>query len=733
MDTKEVLARFEAERQALAMMDHPNIATVYEAGATDEGRPYFVMELVRGEQITHYCDKNNLSVRQRLELYAQVCDAIQHAHTKGIIHRDIKPSNVMVTVLEGKPLVKVIDFGVAKATNQRLTEKTLFTEQGQIIGTPEYMSPEQAEMSGMDVDTRTDIYSLGVLLYELLTGSLPFDPKTLRTAAYVEMQRMIREVDPPKPSTRLTNLSQEQATKVAQKRKTALATLAQELRQELEWIPLKAMRKDRTERYRTAAELGDDIRNYLGGKPLIAGPESAAYRIRKFVRRNRKQVVVTSAVAALLLTMAIAASVLIRRAHDRQLRAEERQRVEQAAAAQNFTLATGAVHDVFTTLRQDTLLGRPEMLGLQKRMLQYAVDYSKKLAALKANDPARREDLAQAYNQLGAVYTGLGDFAAARMALDESLRIRRELLTEDPQDTQRQYNVAAVLNNVGDAYRGERNFTAAEDSIQQAIAILNQITSTGSNTAALIDLAATYRNLGSVLGDQDKLNLAPQWYSKAIAIQEKLAAAQPLEERYQIDLAEGLFNLAIVQHQLNKPQDALTTMKRAADIERAVSDRNPRNGEVLELLARMYGLLCDWNTDAGDKAAADESLAKSQKIWQQLSAGYATNPRLAKALGTLAWLQIRSHDYKGAIDSATRALQADDSMLWIRGNLAHALLFDGQTDAAKRIYDRYKNERTNPNQTMREMVLSDFDTLSKAGQEPPHRQEIETLLRPAAR
>jgi len=295
MDSKQVIARFEAERQALALLDHPNIAQVYDAGTTEAGRPYFVMEYVRGVSLTEHCDGEKLSIEQRLELFVQVCEAVQHAHQKGIIHRDIKPSNVLVSIEGEHALPKIIDFGVAKAITQPLTERTLFTEQGQMIGTPEYMSPEQAGMTNQDIDTRSDIYSLGVLLYELLTGLLPFDRKTLEQAAFAEIQRIIREEDPPRPSTRLSSLGEE-ATKFAKSRRTEVAALAKRLHRELEWIPLKAMRKERMHRYRSATELADDIQNYLNGVPLIAGPESAVYRVKKFVRRNRAFVIGITAV-----------------------------------------------------------------------------------------------------------------------------------------------------------------------------------------------------------------------------------------------------------------------------------------------------------------------------------------------------------------------------------------------------------------------------------------------------
>ena len=305
MDTKNVIARFEAERQALALMDHPNIAKVFDGGSTDTGRPYFVMELVRGVSITDYCDNNRLSTRQRLELFVQVCNAVQHAHQKGIIHRDIKPTNVMVTLHDGKPVPKVIDFGIAKATNQRLTEQTLFTRYAQMIGTPEYMSPEQAEMSGLDIDTRTDIYSLGVLLYELLTGSTPFGGETLRSASYAEMQRIIRETDPLKPSTRIRTLGAT-LTDVAQSRQSSPDLLPRLVKGDLDYIVMKSLEKDRTHRYETVHALAEDIERHLRNEPILAGSPSTIYRIQKFVRRHRARLATWSAAAVILVGLLFA-------------------------------------------------------------------------------------------------------------------------------------------------------------------------------------------------------------------------------------------------------------------------------------------------------------------------------------------------------------------------------------------------------------------------------------------
>jgi eukaryotic-like serine/threonine-protein kinase len=302
MDTKSVIARFEAERQALALMDHPNIAKVLDAGATDTGRPFFVMELVRGIKITDYCDQNNLSTEARLRLFTHVCQAIQHAHQKGIIHRDIKPSNILVTQNESVAVPKVIDFGIAKATTgQRLTDKTVFTAFEQFIGTPAYMSPEQAMMTSLDLDTCTDIYALGVLLYELLTGRTPFDANELMAAGLDAMRRIIREQEPARPSTRLSTLQAADLTTVARHRQAEPARLGNLLSGDLDWIVMKCLEKDRTRRYETANGLAMDIQRHLGNEPVTARPPSNLYRFQKLVRRNRLAFAVGTVVATAIM------------------------------------------------------------------------------------------------------------------------------------------------------------------------------------------------------------------------------------------------------------------------------------------------------------------------------------------------------------------------------------------------------------------------------------------------
>ena len=372
MDTKNVIARFEAERQALAMMDHPNIARVLDAGATDTGRPYFVMELVRGIRITDYCDQNQLDTRRRLDLFIQICQAIQHAHQKGIIHRDIKPSNILVTLHDGVPVPKVIDFGIAKATEVRLTDKTLFTAYEQIIGTPAYMSPEQAEMSGLDIDTRSDIYSLGVLLYELLTGRTPFDARKLLQHGLDEMRRTLREKEPQRPSTMVTTLQGTELVTTAEHRHAEPPKLISLLRGDLDWIVMKTLEKDRRRRYETANGLAMDIQRYLNNEPVVARPPSRLYRFQKLVRRNKVVFAAAAAVTAALvigLGTATWAFLMEKAARQRAVAAEQQQaRLRQEAEAREKIIKANALvyqerFDEAEALISGVALTRPTVEG----------------------------------------------------------------------------------------------------------------------------------------------------------------------------------------------------------------------------------------------------------------------------------------------------------------------------------------------------------------------------------
>jgi serine/threonine protein kinase/tetratricopeptide (TPR) repeat protein/Tol biopolymer transport system component len=439
MDTKQVIARFEAERQALAMMDHPNIAKVLDAGATETGRPYFVMELVQGVSITEYCDQNNLSPRERLTLFIQICNAVQHAHQKGMIHRDIKPSNVMVTMHDGTAVPKVIDFGIAKAINQRLTEKTLFTRYAHIIGTPAYMSPEQAELSDLDVDTRSDIYSLGVLLYELLTGTTPFGEERLRTAGYVEMQRVICEEEPTKPSTKLGTLGA-MLTDVAARRSTTPASLRKVIRGDLDWIIMRALEKQRIRRYETAHALAEDIQRHLNDEPVQAAAPSLVYLARKFACKHRAKLVSASGmIAAVLLALALVRTEIRRRAEIESMASQQRQlRTASVLSAVERLQAEGRYGEALTqleiVLQSDTVAPKAQLLrGQLLNDMGRLEDAEDQLRDLLAEQP---EVAGAAHALLARIYSGWGSSKA------EEHRRQAEILLRQ---TAEAYSLRAVV------------------------------------------------------------------------------------------------------------------------------------------------------------------------------------------------------------------------------------------------------------------------------------------------
>lgn len=536
MDSAAVVNRFKAEQQALAMMNHPNIAKVFDAGTTERGLPYFVMEHVAGEPVTKYCDRQRLSITERLELFATICDAVHHAHMKGLIHRDIKPSNILVAVSEQGPRPVVIDFGIAKALNQRLTEATIFTAHGQMIGTPEYMSPEQAEMLETDIDTRSDIYSLGVLLYELLTGALPFERESLLHAAHDEMRRIIREVEPPKPSTRMT--TQASAQKAAEARQTKVDDLAKTLRKELEWIPLYAMRKDRTHRYQSASEFAGDVRNYLNGKPLIAGPESRWYLTRKYVRRHRGAVIAVTAILSALLCgfsatawqwrKAVAATEVARISQrDANTRAEELNRVLEFQREQlsdvDVSRFGGHIREVILRLLPETLTATG-WTDERRKIAEAAVgelnftsitlgvfrdDVLKRtLASINRSFPAQQTSQtlvrARLLQIMATTYQRMGLIDLAFEPQTEALEIRERELGVGHADT------LTSVEGMGELLHATGHLAEAEQCYLRALHGRRQLVS--EERAALVTLC----NMAELLGQQGNYERAETTFTKAI-------------------------------------------------------------------------------------------------------------------------------------------------------------------------------------------------------------------------
>ena len=537
MDTKQVIARFEAERQALALMDHPNIAKVLDAGATETGRPYFVMELVRGIKITDYCDEHNLSTEERLKLFTQVCQAIKHAHQKGIIHRDIKPSNILVTLHDGVPVPKVIDFGIAKATQGRLTDQTLFTAFEQFIGTPAYMSPEQAMMTALDIDTRTDIYSLGVLLYELLTGRTPFDAKDLMVAGLDAMRRIIREQEPARPSTRLSTMLASELTTTAKHRHTDPPRLVHLLRGDLDWIVMKALEKDRARRYDTANGLAHDVERFLADEPVTACPPSSLYRLQKLVRRNKLAFAAAAAVAAaLVIGFGLSTWLLFRERAARQravtaerqanqARASEAAQRRQAdeARANEAKLRVKAQGD---EKKAETEAGKSrQVAGLFKKMLQ-GVGPSK---ALGRDTTMLREIMDKSAESLGAeltnqpevevemlltlaeAYGELGLYEQREAMVRQSLQLARSGLGEENQ------SVANSLTALGNTLWSTARFGEAETTYREALALQRKLFGDEHR-----EVAATLHCLADALNYQGKLAEAETTLRQALAIRRKL-------------------------------------------------------------------------------------------------------------------------------------------------------------------------------------------------------------------
>lgn len=635
MDTKEVLGRFEAERQALALMDHSNIAKVFDAGATEAGRPFFVMELVQGIPITRYCDENKLNTQQRLELFIQVCRAIQHAHQKGIIHRDIKPSNILVADHDGMPTPKIIDFGIAKATaGQTLTNKTVFTALEQFIGTPAYMSPEQAKLSGLDIDTRSDIYSLGVLLYELLTGKTPFESKRLFEAGLDEIRRIIREEEPPRPSQKLSTLTIKEQTTTARCRQTDSPRLLHLVRGDLDWIVMKCLEKDRTRRYETANGLAADLMRHLGNEPVIARPPSNVYRLRKMVRRHRIAFAAGAAVAvALLAGLGVATQLFAQNARAKTARAQTARKLlsnmlsglaPTLAQAGSVAMLTNVLERVANQVDRDLRDYAEERADLQDQLGQFYFNlqvYDKAeviqraaIASRKAAVGAEHPKLAMELKQLGTTLWKENRPKDAEQLLREALAMRRKLLGEESFEVAESMNdlsmllyekgsldeaeslqqkaltmsrklggendprVSISLNNLATILLGLGKFAAAEKLQLDDLARSRRLPGTNDQ-----EVAISLNNLALLLSDEGKNEEAEKYAQEALTLRRKTLPKDDL------DLAQSLDVVAQVLTDEKKPAKAEPLLQEALEIRR--TSMGPRYLDVaisLDRLAKVY-------------------------------------------------------------------------------------------------------------------------------------------------
>ncbi len=571
MDTQEVVVRFEAERQALAVMDHPHIAKMLDAGATDSGRPFFVMELVKGIPITDYCNQAHLDTRQRLALFKDVCFAIQHAHQKGVIHRDLKPSNIMVTLYGVDPVVKVIDFGIAKATNQKLTEKTLFTRYGQMIGTPAYMSPEQAVLSGLDVDTRSDIYSLGVLLYELLVGQPPFDPETLRSAGFDEMRRIIREQEPAKPSTKLSTLAHDERMSVASQRSTTSTTLRQQLRGDLDWIVLKAIDKDRTRRYESVGAFAADITRYLAEEPVQAVAPSIGYLVRKFARRHTATLGVAAALLLLML-MGVAATawqaVRAMRAEQRTAESLAVVRAERDAKKQALADAEAVSQFLIDMIKRP----RPPQRkwGLELTVAEMLDDGARALEDNREIPAQRRVMLQQA---LGATYFSLGLY---RKAIPLQERVADyHLATVGPKGR----DTLIARANLANSYHNAGRRDEALVMHKEVLALTREVLGTHhpDTLHAMAGLAAGYIAAG-------ELDLAIPLLEQALEFQKAKLGADHLAT------LDTMNSLAVAYQDAGKLEQALPLFEEILKLQKAkLGGDHPNRLACLNNLAQAYG------------------------------------------------------------------------------------------------------------------------------------------------
>jgi serine/threonine protein kinase/tetratricopeptide (TPR) repeat protein len=641
MDSRSVLARFEAERQALALMDHANIAKVLDGGLTESGRPYFVMEYVKGVPITEYCDRTCQSVEERLNLFVQVCSALQHAHQKGIIHRDLKPSNILVAPYDDKPVPKVIDFGLAKAIHQSLTEKTLFTAHEMVVGTPLYMSPEQAQLNNLDVDTRADIYSLGVLLYELLTGTTPLERRRFKEAAWEEIRRMIREEEPPRPSMRLS--STDTLPSLAAFRHTEPEKLKKLVRGELDWIVMKALEKDRTRRYETASGLARDIQRYLDDEVVEARPPSPGYRFGKFVRRHRGQVIAAGMVLlALLAGIAGTTWGLIREASANarlaeSLTREQKTNAELAAAnakvEARFNLAVEAIKTFHTGVSEDFLLKEEKFKDLRDRLLKSAADFYGKLSARLGNetDFTSRRALAQSNFELAELTRKVGRSEDALAAHRSVLSEREALAAEHGADASLKADVgrsltevAFLLSSIG---RGDESLATYRRSETLLAAVATH------DTAARAALAACRSRMGLQLYYSGRVPEALAALERARAEQEALAAVPDTTNGARRELAESVSTIGYLLWNSGKVFEAEPVFREALAMSQKLADENPDVTEFRFRRASVHFYLGNVLSTIGRLAEGEAELRTALAQSEDVLRGNPAVNRVLRAVG----------------------------------------------------------------------------------------------------
>lgn len=583
MDTREVVARFEVERQALAMMDHPNIAKVFDGGTTDTGRPYFVMELVKGTPITAYCDHAQLSTRERLVLFVALCHGVQHAHQKGVIHRDLKPRNVLIEVHDVRPVPKIIDFGIAKATGQQLSEQSLHTAFDQMVGTPLYMSPEQAGRSSLDVDTRSDIYSLGVVLYELLTGLTPFEKDSLRQAGADELRRIIREVDPPRPSARVSTLQAADLSTVSERRHVEPGKLSQQLRGELDWIVMKALEKDRDRRYATANDMAADIERYLRDEPVQACPPSAAYRFTKFARRNR-----TAFVTSVLVALAVAAGTAVSVWQAiRATRAEQKIAATLTTAEDRLQLARKAVDDMYTQVAEKWLAQQADMTPVQREFLEKALAFYEQLALETGMDPAVQYETAEAEQRVGEIQRKLGHHKEAEAALRRAVTLLEQLARESKDPAKYNQALARAHDRLGRLLLFTGQPVDAEREHRGAVALHEELANKFPGDAQYQrDLAHSYDGLGLVLHANDQYGPADEAFCQSAALFQSLLNRSPGDRDLKFALVKSQSHLALIEDsRYAQVGGILQTFITNAT---ALAADDPKNPEYLDLLSTAH-------------------------------------------------------------------------------------------------------------------------------------------------